>query len=215
MLDTQAERNALLAAFIASHGDLVVRRSKRDEDDMQAILLKLLTSSPDFKTPELAAYEIGQIDARIEAVKEKLARSSEASKRHGMLLEQLGKLTLERDSITAGPWVRTVLGNMAKDRWKTEANRARILEAHSAELQDKYGVGTGPSAEAVYIRMWEDADVRSRIKRLPPKLAVVAGLLYDDWSYREIAQILGITEPAVRKRAQSIRSHKIRAVLGL
>ena len=85
---------------------------------MQDLLLKLLGSSPDFLVPELAGYEIGQIDAKIDAVKEKLARSPETSKRHAKLLAQLGKLHQERDQITAGPWVRTVLFNMAKNRYR-------------------------------------------------------------------------------------------------
>ena len=99
MLDTPAERNALLASLISHHSGLVARQSRGDEDDMQDLLLKLLGSSPDFLVPELAGYEIGQIDAKIDAVREKLARSPETSKRHAKLLAQLGKLHQERDQI--------------------------------------------------------------------------------------------------------------------
>jgi hypothetical protein len=137
---------------------------------MQALILKLLESSPDLLVPELAAYEIGQIDARIEAVREKIGRAkSEARKTE--LYARLGKLHTERDQVTAGPWVRTVLYRMAIDRYRTEANRARIIRKHAAELADKYKSGTGPSAEAVVMRKLEDEDVRARILRLPPKLA--------------------------------------------
>ena len=41
MLDTPAERNALLTSLWQHHGDLVARQSRGDEDDMQNLLLKL------------------------------------------------------------------------------------------------------------------------------------------------------------------------------
>jgi RNA polymerase sigma factor (sigma-70 family) len=215
MLDTPAERNALLASLIRYHSDLVVRQSRGDEDDMQDLLLKLLSSSPDLLAPDLAAYEIGQIDSRIEAVKEKLARSSQGSKRHNELLTQLGKLHQERDHITAGPWVRTVLYRMEIDRFRTENNRARIIREHAPELADKYKSGVGPSAESIVMRKLEDEDIRRRILRLPKKLAQVASMRYAGYEYSEIAGILGISDAAVWQRAHRIRSSRIRAVLGL
>jgi DNA-directed RNA polymerase specialized sigma24 family protein len=216
MLDTPAERNKLLASLISNHGNLVARQSKGDEDDMQDLLLKLLTSSPDLLVPELAGYEIGQIDAKIEAVKEDLARKSRRSqKATDELYAKLGRLYEERDRITAGPWVRTVLYRMAIDRYRVENNRDWIIREHAAELADRYKSGTGPSAESVVMRKLEDEDIRRRVLRLPPKLAEVATLLYDDYTGVEIADVLGITEAAVWKRAQRIRSPKLRAVLGL
>lgn len=217
MLDTPAERNTLLASLIANHGDLVARQSKGDEDDMQDLLLKLLGSSPDLLVPELAGYEIGQIDAKIEAVKEELARPSKRSaKKTQELHAKLGRLYAERDQITAGPWVRTVLFNMAKDRFKVGTNRARIIREHAPELADKYGGGhTSKSPERIVIEKLEDADIRRRILRLPPKLAQVASMRYAGYSYSEIADILGVSADAVWKRAERIRSPKLRAVLGL
>ena len=111
--------------------------------------------------------------------------------------------------------VRTVLFNMAKNRYRDESNRARIIKKHATELADRYKSGTGPSAEWVVMRKLEDEDIRRRILRLPPKLAQVAMMLYADYEYYEIAGILGINEPAVRQRAHRIRSPKIRAALGL
>jgi RNA polymerase sigma factor (sigma-70 family) len=215
MLDTPAERNVLLASLISHHSGLVARQSRGDEDDMQNLLLKFLTASPDLLVPELAGYEIGQLDAKIDVVKGKLARSSETSKRHKDLLAQLGKLHQERDHITAGPWVRTVLYRMAIDRYRVDANRRRIRKEHRAELADKYKSGTGPSAEWVVLRKLEDEDIRRRILRLPPKLAQVASMRYAGYTYTEIADVLGISADAVWKRAERIRSPKIRSVLGL
>jgi len=221
MLDSPMERNALLAAFWQHHGNLVARQSKGDEDDLQDLLLKLLTASPDFLVPELAGYEIGQIDARIEALREDLERIRELprSKRPKVKTEkiyaELGKLHAERDRITAGPWVRTVLFNMAKDRYRIESNRARILKKHRAELADIYKSGVGPSAEWVVMRKLDDEDIRRRILRLPPKLAQVATMRYAGYTYTEIADVLGISADAVWKRAERIRSPKIRTVLGL
>ena len=166
--------------------------------------------------PELAAYEIGQIDARIEAIKEQLARPSRRSeKATDDLYAKPGRLHQEHDQITAGPWVRAVLFNMAKNRYRDDANRARIIHERAPELAYRYRSGSGPSAEWVVLRKLDDEDVRRRILRLPPKLAQVATLLYDGYAYREVADILGIKEPAVRQRAHRIRSPKIRAVLGL
>jgi RNA polymerase sigma factor (sigma-70 family) len=215
MLDSPAERNALLASLINHHGDLVARQSRGDEDDMQDLLIKLLESSPDFLVPELAEYEIGQIDTKIEDVKGKLARSSETSKRNKELLARLGKLYQERDQVTAGPWIRTVLYRMAIDRYKIENNRARIIREHAPELAARYKSGTGLSAEDVVMDKLEDEDIRNHILRLPPKLAQVASMRYAGYSYSEIAGILGISADAVWKRAERIRSSKLRAVLGL
>ncbi|HUN35978.1 MAG TPA: sigma factor-like helix-turn-helix DNA-binding protein [Trebonia sp.] len=214
MLDTPAERNALLASLISNHGDLVARQSKGDEDDMQGLLLKLLESSPDLLVPEMAAYEIGQIDARIDAVREKIGRAkSEARKTE--LYARLGKLHAERDQVTAGPWVRTVLYRMAIDRYRVESNRARIIREHAAELADKYSALTGKSAERIVIEKLEDEDIRRRISTLPKALRTVARLRYDGYEYSEIADILDISDAAVWQRAHRIRSPKIRSVLGL
>ena len=51
MLDSAPERNRLLATLISHHGDLVVRQSRGNEDDLQDLLLKLLSSSPDLLAP--------------------------------------------------------------------------------------------------------------------------------------------------------------------
>ena len=215
MLDSAPERNRLLATLISHHGDIIVRQSRGNEDDLQDLLLKLLSSSPDLLAPDLAAYEIGQLDAKIDDVREKLSRAWDGSERHTNLLAKLGKLHQERDHITAGPWVRRVLINMARNRDRDERNRRRIIKQRGPELEHRYSSGVGPSAEWVVLRKLEDEDIRHRILRLPPKLAQVATLLYDGWTYREISTVLGIAEPAVRKRANRIRSPKLRAVLGL
>jgi DNA-binding CsgD family transcriptional regulator len=214
MLDSAPERNRLLASLISHHGGLVARQAT-NEDDMQDLLVKLLTASPDFLVPELAGYEIGQLDARIDAVEEKLSRARDGSKRHTQLLAQLGKLHQERDQITGGPWVRTVLFNMAKNRYRDEARRAEIIRERGPELAARYSSGIGPSAEWVVLRKLEDEDIRRRILGLPPKLAQVALMRYAGYSCSEIAGILGISADAVWKRAERIRSSKVRAVLGL
>jgi hypothetical protein len=215
MLDTPAERNALLASLLGHHSGFITRQARGDEDDLQDLLLKLLGSSPDFLMPELAGYELGQLDAKIEAVKDKLARSSEGSQRHKDLLAQLGKLHQERDHIAGGPWVRIVLYHKAIDRYRTEANRARIVREHAPELAGMYRSGVGPSAEWVVMRKLEHEDILRRIRSLPKSLAPVAALRYAGYDHGEIAGILGISADAVWKRAQRIRSPKIRAIFGL
>jgi hypothetical protein len=134
MLDSAPERNLLLASLISHHGDLVARQSRGDEDDMQDLLLKLLKSSPDFLLPELAGYEIGQIDAKIVDVKGKLARSWETSKHHKELLARLGKLYQERDQLTAGPWIRTVLYRKAIDHGRTAPRGRALLCSNSTPI---------------------------------------------------------------------------------
>ena len=104
---------------------------------------------------------------------------------------------------------------MARNRDRDERNRRRIIKQRGPELEHRYSSGVGPSAEWVVIRKLEDEDIRARILRLPPKLAQVATLLYDGWSYREISAVLGIGEATARKRAERIRSPEPRVVLGL
>lgn len=218
MLDSPQERNALLLTLIEHHGRLIARQAARrgdgTEDDLHDLLLKLLTSSPDLLVPELAGYEIGQIDAKVEDIRAKLKKAKSPA-RKTELYGQLRKLHRERDQMTAKPWIRAVLNRMAIDRWRVEARRLEILIERAPELAERYSALTGQSAEWVVMRKFEDEDIRRRIGTLPPKLAQVAALLYAGYAYREIADLLGVKEPAVRQRAKSIRSPKIRAALGL
>jgi len=215
MLDSAPERNRLFSALAYYHTDLVARQARGDEDDLQDLLLKLLSNSPDLLAPDLAGYEIGQLDAQIDEVREKLDQSPEGTKRHTKWLTELGKLHHERDQITGGRWVRTVLFNMAKNRHRDERRRREIIRQHRRELAYNYKSGIGPSAEWIVMRKLEDEDIRARLLRLPPKLAQVAMLLYDGWTYREISAVLGIAEPTVRQRAHRIKSPRIRAAIGL
>lgn len=115
----------------------------------------------------------------------------------------------------AGPWITTVLYNQARDRHKIENGRERILREHAPELAALFHSGIGESAESIVLRKLAEEDIKRRILRLPPKLAQVAALMYADYSGVEIARLLGITEAAVWKRAERIRSPKIRRALDL
>lgn len=114
-----------------------------------------------------------------------------------------------------GHWLKTVLYNRRRDHVRAENRHRRIERKHAPELSARYGSGTAESAEKVVLRLLDEEDIRRRMLRLPPKLAVVAMLLYDDYNCAEIGQVLGIPAATARKRAQSIRSPKIRAALCL
>jgi DNA-directed RNA polymerase specialized sigma24 family protein len=211
------ERNLLLAALLRYHGGRIDRAARSSEDHLQDILVKLLASADqlDFAVPEMAAYDLGVLDERIAETERKLARATSEKKREKHR-HALRTFQAERDRAVAGPWIRRVLWNMAADEYKVENNRARIIREHAAELLGLYRAGTAESAESVYLRKWQDEDIRARIKRLPEKLAIVAALRYDGWSYDEIAHVLGgISVTTVYKRAERIRSPRIRQALGL
>jgi RNA polymerase sigma factor (sigma-70 family) len=131
------------------------------------------------------------------------------------LLTSSPDLLLPEFGQDATAWLTAVLFNMTRDRYRAENRHERIVREHAPELADIYHSGVGESAESIVMRKLAEEDMRERILRLPPKLAQVAALRYAGYSFGEIAQLLGISESASWKRAQSIRSARIRRALGL
>jgi RNA polymerase sigma factor (sigma-70 family) len=60
----------------------------------------------------------------------------------------------------------------------------------------------------------EEQAVLAALRKLPLAQRQVLALLYDQFSYREIAEIMNMTEPAVRKNAERARA-RMKELLGL
>jgi DNA-directed RNA polymerase specialized sigma24 family protein len=214
-----AERRAFLAGVCAAD-DIIIRDAATDRDDMADVLAKFLAA-------ELA----GQPDA-LPALPERLlphgngksARKGDWPGGHdhdGMhdvmetLLASRPDYLLPERGQPADRWLRTVLYNRKRDRIRAEDRHRRIEREHATELAGRYKGGTTESAERVYLRLVDEQDIRRRILKLPPKLATVAMLMYEGYSAAETGRLLDIPAATVRKRAQSVRSPKIRRALCL
>jgi RNA polymerase sigma factor (sigma-70 family) len=215
--EVRGESSPFYDALRDLYGDLISKQA-RTEDDEQDLLAQLHHAMPDFLLPEWAARDKRASEAealRLFAIYEALPES--ATDERDRLVKCITRLKKEADDALnhSKKWITTVLYNLARDRYRADKRHAEIIARNLPELAELYRTGVGPSAESIVMRHFEEQDIRQRILRLPPKLGEVAALLYDEYTQREIARMLGITEAAVWKRAERIRSPKIRRALGL
>ncbi|ADZ69850.1 RNA polymerase sigma factor, sigma-70 family [Polymorphum gilvum SL003B-26A1] len=85
---------------------------------------------------------------------------------------------------------------------------ADVYQDHVADLAD-----TGPSQESV---LWQQETLRkveTVIRALPPSYGTIFQMRFgEERSYRDIAVVLGISEPLARKRVQTLRQMLRRAL---
>lgn len=112
----------------------------------------------------------------------------------------IDRLDPERDP---GPWVTTITCNACREHWR---GGARKLAQRSVSLDDLEDWQAGhptsaDSPEADLLRGEQEARVQSALSRLPESLREIVVL--HDWQglkHREIAEIVGTSHDAVRKR---------------
>lgn len=101
------------------------------------------------------------------------------------------------------PWLVLVTTNVFRDRWRSVGDRIRRA---SVSLEGETGLretlpGRAPTPEESLIAGERADRVQQAIARLPEGLREVVVLhAYLDWGHERIAQALGATHGAIRKR---------------
>lgn len=94
----------------------------------------------------------------------------------------------------ARAWLGTVASNLFRDERRRSRRRLRLLDAQPAELT----VGApSPSADAAVIERERRESVRQALDSLSLRDRQMLLLRHEGYSYREIAQALGVTETGV------------------
>ena len=100
------------------------------------------------------------------------------------------------------PWVMRITQNVCRDVWRSKHYRV-TARSQSAEEADELGAlpSPGPDPERALTDAEQHREVQRAILELPPALREVVVLHdYRDLSHLEIAEILGASHAAVRKR---------------
>ena len=132
------------------------------------------------------------------------------------LLQDQPDFLLPEYGADATAWAKTVIYNHGRHARRDENRHQRIL--HQAAYDPEHWLGggrLGESAERTVLRHLDEMEIERAIFRLPKHLSQVAYLRYQGDSYAEIGWALGINENTVKMRLRTIRSPRIRAVLGL
>jgi RNA polymerase sigma-70 factor (ECF subfamily) len=91
-------------------------------------------------------------------------------------------------------WLASVASNLLRDDRRRDARRGRILEARAADVP----LGTGPEpADAAVVTSEQRGAVRRALDRLPVRDRQILLLRHEGYSYREIAQAVGVAESGV------------------
>jgi RNA polymerase sigma-70 factor (ECF subfamily) len=101
----------------------------------------------------------------------------------------------ERGSVPDDPraWLATVANNLYRDDCRRTQRRAHLLAAGTHEIDRSPTLA--PDAAAV--RDEERALVRAALERLAPRDREMLLLRHEGFSYREIAQVVGVAETSV------------------
>ncbi len=108
------------------------------------------------------------------------------------------RLDPDRDPL---PWLRSITTNLCRDYWRSFGTKlaARSIPVDSGVASSL--ADAGPSPEADLLSAEQERQVRDAIAALPPKLREVLLLRdYEGLDHREIAEIIGVSQAATRKR---------------
>jgi RNA polymerase sigma-70 factor (ECF subfamily) len=102
-----------------------------------------------------------------------------------------------------GPWVTTITCNACREYWRGAAQRAARRSVSVEDLEDWQDAHprSGDSPEEDVLRAEREARVQRALLQLSAELREM--IVLHDWQgmkHREIADILGLTHDAVRKR---------------
>jgi RNA polymerase sigma-70 factor (ECF subfamily) len=102
----------------------------------------------------------------------------------------------ERGTVPDDPraWLAAVASNLHRDDRRRTQRRARLLEVGSHELDAH---PSPPAPDVAAVREEERAMVRATLDRLPPRDREMLLLRHEGFSYREIAQVVGVAETSV------------------
>ena len=100
------------------------------------------------------------------------------------------------DSLKAGPadlraWLFTTATNLARDRYRTASNRRRLLEAHPVRPTEP------ESPDRALDREERRADARAALETMMPRDREILLMRYSGFSYREIAEAVGVAASSI------------------
>jgi RNA polymerase sigma-70 factor (ECF subfamily) len=101
------------------------------------------------------------------------------------------------------PWLRTITANLCRDHWRSFGTR---IERHSVDLDDADSpapqlAADTPAADAGLLAAEREARVQAALMVLPEDLREVVVLRdYEGLDHQTIAEIVGASHAAVRKR---------------
>lgn len=98
--------------------------------------------------------------------------------------------------LRAGPvdvraWLFTTATNLARDRHRTATNRRRLLEVHPVRPSEP------ESPHAVLERREQEAGARAVLQAMAPRDKEILLMRYSGFSYREIAEAVGVAETSI------------------
>lgn len=103
------------------------------------------------------------------------------------------------------PWLRQITRNLARD-W-LRANRGRPLSGEAAEIAISMAADPGPSAPDYLLRVEEELAAEEIISALPEDSRETLLLYYrEGQSSQQVADLLGLSDAAVRKRLSRARA---------
>ncbi|HAI48162.1 MAG TPA: RNA polymerase subunit sigma-70, partial [Stenotrophomonas sp.] len=103
------------------------------------------------------------------------------------------------------PWLRQITRNLARD-W-LRANRGRPLSGEAAEIAISMAADPGPTAPEQLLRVEEELAAEEIISALPEDARETLLLYYrEGQSSQQVAELLGLSDAAVRKRLSRARA---------
>jgi len=119
------------------------------------------------------------------------------------------------DPAKAAPWLHRI-AVVQSARYRRKCGRDRTAVRHVAASQSYQGNGAAKDPLAWLIAKERYEQTRLAVQQLPGAHAEILLLKYGEgWSYRQIAERLGITEKAVDARLARARAQLRRALLSL
>ncbi len=111
----------------------------------------------------------------------------------------IGRLDPQRDP---RPWLRTITANIVRDHWRSFEHKVnRHSVSRDDELKAPVLSSGSPATDAGILDREKAAAVQGALDRLPVELREVVVLKdYEGLDHTEIAEILGISHAAARKR---------------
>jgi len=100
-------------------------------------------------------------------------------------------IEVQVDSGNVRAWLFTTATNLARDRYRIDTNRRRLLEVHPVHAEAR------ESPDRALERKEERARVRAALDGLKPRDREVLLMRYSGFSYREIADAIGVAATSI------------------
>lgn len=129
--------------------------------------------------------------------------------------EALGSADRLRDSAKVAPWLYRIAVNCTLQYRRRLGRRRRLMEGYAAE-REVLSSSAEPDPLDWLLAKEQQRIVREALTKLPSREAELLLLKYtEDWSYRQLAEHLGVTTSAVEARLHRAREKMRRSLAQL